>query len=137
MPISKYFKLIKRSSNDFDIVQVSKPPKLPAIPRYEFKNPGGKPEQSAPPPVAADPAESKIIQGSTGDAIPSPPKEEKRASSKVAAKPDDRRPSKSAAPVDGKASVKPKPKAPAGGKERGQIKMDEEPKTTGCSCAIF
>ena len=36
MPISSFFKLIKRSPNDFEVIQIKKDGPVPTIPKYNF-----------------------------------------------------------------------------------------------------
>jgi len=45
VPIAKYYKLIKRSNNDFDIIQIAKANPLPPIPKFVFdkKNADNRP----------------------------------------------------------------------------------------------
>ncbi len=38
MPLSKFYRIVKRSALDFDVIQTTKVSDPPPIPRYEFSN---------------------------------------------------------------------------------------------------
>ena len=42
IPLSKFYKIMKRSALDFDVMQISKPSTVPQIPAYEFNSPASK-----------------------------------------------------------------------------------------------
>jgi len=113
IPIAKYFKLIKRSSLDFEVLQIMKPPPFPAVPKFDFKKPG-KVE------CVPDSAESKILQGDTKDQLSSPAKD----------------PSERNSHNDLNCKKEVEIKQNEGGK--GEIKIEQdEPRGTSCSCNLL
>ncbi len=63
MPISKYYKLVKRSPEDFDIIQVTEA-NLPPVPQFEFAK-----RPVAPKAAAAKPAANSVTIEKVGSGI--------------------------------------------------------------------
>ena len=144
VPLAKYFKIIKRSSNDFDIMQISKPGQFPPVPKYDFKPPNkmdslvssampgetkdqataaqpqNDPEQNA----GAGSNNTNSVANGTSDAVSH--NAATTSSKQTATKDTEKKVKEMEAEVE-----------QPGKEKKGAIKMDEAPKSTGCSCAIL
>lgn len=143
VPIAKFYKLIKRSANDFDIKQIMKTGDLPPIPAYNFK----KSKKDNEPAQASEP-EVKMMHEETKDMLSSAPKEgdlplgfEGEVKTKIIIE-NERADRVKPAKEDKKVVVEEDRKNPAAEIKKvedgkGHINISEEAKTTGCSCTIL
>ena len=124
MPISKYFKLIKRSYNDFDVIQVTKVSPLPQIPKFTFDKKGGAYEASNESnDISADRSPLKANENEKPlEAHDKHPKAEADAAEQ----------SEGGKFQSGKTHDKEGDKD-----EHMPLKIDEEQKRTGCHCIIL
>ena len=127
VPIAKYYQLIKRSANDFDVIQVSKAGKMPQIPKYDFKQGHRDMEADKAPAAEVQTGVDHKLQQENTAALPSTPQKnpekgnfEMKCGSISCQKP--------------KVTSNAKPDTDSG---KGQIKMDEPQKATGCNCSVL
>ncbi len=131
--------MIKRSYNDFDVIQITKVNPLPPIPKYTFDKKGTHDAASDSNPASADRSSRK--GGDIGkpaepiaDKRPKPPKAEPEASKFHKADYG----GKSEAGGYKAPVVKAKAQESGGSVgEEAQVKIDEEQKKTGCQCALL
>jgi hypothetical protein len=179
VPISKYYRLIKRSVNDFDIIQISKPPKLLPIPKFDFKqNTKGGAQASGEirgePTGAANPEieDPKVGREETKDQILACKEEKEEKKRNIKTNENDAEKKPTSVPINNAASnskdhakanskpdktvIKNSHKGEKGAQrssselvkkepaqkedkieDKGQIKIDEEAKPSGCNCLLL
>ena len=107
VPIAKYYKLIKRSPNDFDIIQIVKVKQLPLIPKYVFDK---KSKDKGPVIVPDDTSDNPIHE------------EEKDAKKEI---------------VEDNTKAENKGKGQEIGKDNDSLKVENESKKIGCGCLFL
>lgn len=131
VPLSKFFRIVKRSSFDFDVIQVSRVADLPPIPKYEFnKSPGtAHPSNDSVPTFDNGSKQSTGINpASTGSLSKNAP----CAATAAATGPKEMPPQTSDMP-----SEKDNNKSPPSKKAKELIKLESENRKSGCDCNLL
>ena len=119
VPISKFFKIIKRSANDFDIMQMLKVSQPPPIPKYEFNKKVEAGSGSNSTTLVGESCKS----GRGTEEVHAPIVMEKKKEDKVEVKSS--KVKKEVAAPSAKQKIKP------------PIKIETEQKKTGCDCKVL